>query len=171
MAVGKIKKLKVGGIKVSRELAQVDVQWQAGTHLFPSLLHDMAELKINLVYLSISSNPRPALASFCVASADVNAVKKRIDRESDLSANTRIKAPVGSLTVFPHQSSLRLLGCLVRALTQADCPIYGFASSISALTVNTDYRLIDHALTALESVLDLPPHHTPYRQQFIVKQV
>ena len=43
--------------------------------------------------------------------------------------------------------------------------------SISALTLTTDYSFVNQALKALESILDLPPHHTPYRQEFLIKQV
>lgn len=167
----RLGKISVGGIKLSPELAQFDVKWGSATATLGPLLHGLAEEKINLAYLSISADQVPARASFCVAKADAHRVKKQIDRETALRENTTINAPIGALTVFPHKSSLTLLGHLVTTLITADCPVYGIASSISALTLTTDYNLVDHALKALESILDLPPHHMPYRQEFQVKQV
>lgn len=164
-------KIKVGGIKLSRELVQVNVRWQAETGALTSLLRHTTEQKINLTYLSVSTTLRPAMASFCVADSDFERVKMLIDAEPDLGKDIEIKAPVGALTVFPHRSSFRLLGLMLAALSKAGCPIYGVASSISALTLNTNYWLIGRALQTLESILDLPPNHTPYRQEFLVKQI
>ena len=156
---------------MSRDLAQVDVKWQAETNALVPLLHVLAKKKINIAYLSIFSHDLPARASFCMANANVNNVKELIEHVPDLRGNTTIKAPIGSLTVFPHRSRLSLLGRLLIALTKSGCPVYGVASSISALTFNTDYYLVEHALKALEAILDLPPHHTPYRQEFLVRQI
>jgi hypothetical protein len=164
-------KISVGGIKLSQALAQIDVRWQTETIAQVPLLKGLAEKKINLTYLSISSDQASNKASFCVSIADIDEAKKMIDREPNLRGAVTIIAPVGALTVFPHRSSLTLLRSLMFALISAGCLIYGVASSISALTFITDYRFIDLALEALESIIDLPPHHTPYRQEFLVKQI
>jgi hypothetical protein len=165
-------KIKVGGIKLSRELVQVDVTGQVEGGLPAAwLLSLMAEQKINLTYLSASFTHQPAAASFCVAASDFDHVQRLIDSQPDLGQRVRTKTPVGALTVFPHRSDLRMLGLLLTTLSKAGCPIYGMASSISTLTLNTNYWLIGRALQALESVLELPLNHSPYMQEFLVRQL
>ena len=165
-------KIRVGGVKLSRELVQVDVTGQQGDG-FPaaSLLAAMAREKINMTYLTASFVGRSAAAAFCVAAADFDQVRSLIDSDPDLAQRVRSRAPVSALTVFPHRSDLRLLGILFGALCEAECPVYGMASSISTLTLTTGYWSIGRALQALESVLDLPVNHSPYRQEFLVRQV
>lgn len=165
-------KIKVGGIRLSRELVQVDVTGPPADGLpGVSLFSDMAEQKINLTGMTASLTHPPAVASFCVAAADFNPVQLLIDRKPDLKQRTRITAPVCCLTVFPHRWDLSLLGRLLSCLSSAGCPIYGVASSISTLSFNTNYWAIGRALTALESVLELPLNHSPYKQEFLVRQV
>ena len=172
MSSERIPKIRVGGIKLSRELVQVDVTGQQGDG-FPaaSLLAGMTREKINMTYLTASFVGLPTAASFCVAAADFDQVRMLIDSDPDLARRVRTHASVGALTVFPHRSDLRLLGILFGALSEAKCPVYGMASSISTLTLTTSYWSIGRALQALESVLDLPVNHSPYRQEFLVRQV
>ena len=77
---------------------------------------------------------------------------------------------VGLLSVFPHQSSLRILGLSLYALGKASLPVYGLASSLSALTFVTDYCSLDGAVAALVSYLEMPPNQGPVRAEFRVTQ-
>ena len=172
MAAAAKEKVKVGGIKLSHELIQVDVTGRLEAGLpAASLLSRMAKQKINLTYLTASFSHQPAAASFCIAATDLDQVQRLIDCEPDLEQRIRTIAPVGALTVFPHRSDLRLLGLLLTVLSRADCPIYGIASSISTLTLNTNYWLIGRALRVLKSILELPLNHSPHRQELLVRQV
>ncbi len=172
MSTASPQKDKVGGIRLSRELVQVDVGGQREDGLpGASLLSALAEQKINLTGLTASLAGAPAAVSFCVAASDFGRVQCLIDGIPDLRPRVRVTAAVCALTVFPHRCDLGLLGRLLETFSRAGCPIYGVASSISTLTLNTDHASAGQALTALESVLELPLNHSPYFQEFLVRQV
>ena len=167
-----VKKVKVGGIRLSRELVQVDVAGQSADEVpGASLLLGLAEQKINLACVTASLTQTPVVVSFCVAADDFDAVQRMIDGKPDLRQQIRITSPVCCLTVFPHRWDLSLLGRLLSCLSTAGCPIYGVASSISTLSFNTNYWSIGRALAALESMLELPLNHSPYKQEFLIRQI
>ena len=48
-------------------------------------------------------------------------------------------------------------------------PIYGMAASLSALTLTTDFHLLDGAIDSLMPYIGLPPNHAPFRSQLRIK--
>lgn len=159
--------IKIGGIKLSQELAQFNV---FGGHsvglLLTPYLRRMAENRINLTFLSLGKSEAGSIGSFCVAANDFARVRQLLG--ADVSAENRIEvvAPVGTITIFPHQRSFTLLGSVIGSLGKAGIPIHAICTSLSTLAVNTDYQLLDQAVEELEKILDLPVNHAPYRQDF-----
>lgn len=159
--------IKIGGIKLSQELAQFNV---SGGHsvglLLTPYLRCMAENRINLTFLSLDKSEAGSIGSFCVAANDFARVRQLMD--ADVSAQNRIEvvAPVGTITIFPHRRSFTLLGSVIGSLGKAGIPIHAICTSLSTLAVNTDYPLLDQAVEELEKILDIPGNHAPYRQDF-----
>ena len=108
--------------------------------------------------------------SFCVASDDSPRVKALLQRESTLTKYLEFIPAVGQLSLFPHHYSLRVLGLSLGAFGKARLPIYGLASSISALTFITDYVHLDRGVDALKEYLDFPPNFAPYRPEIRMRQ-
>ena len=52
---------------------------------------------------------------------------------------------------------------------KADLPIYGMAASLSALTLTTDFQMLDGAIESLKPYISLPPNHAPFRSQLRIK--
>jgi hypothetical protein len=165
-------RLRLGGIKLSLEMVQLNCLDRPGANLRATRLFGlMAENRINLPFVVLSSTTRNTVCSCCLESEDFHRAQGLLERDPDLSSSVEKIAPVGTVTFFPHQSSLQLLGVVMAVFGKAGLPVYGTGTSLSALTVSTDYRLLDQALGALEKVLELPAHHTPFRPEFRIRQM
>jgi len=78
---------------------------------------------------------------------------------------------IGTLTIFPHRRSPTLLGRVVASLAEAGITVHSLCTSISALSVNIDFPLLDEAVAILDAVVDLPEHHSPFRPEFSITQI
>ena len=107
---------------------------------------------------------------FCVNVEDEVQVKNLIHSEADMSKNIEFGSSVGLISLFPHQYSFKLLGLSLYVFGKGRFPIYGLASSLSALTFVTDYALLDKAAATLEEYFELPLNQHPFREQMSVRQ-
>ncbi len=165
------QKIRISGIKLSHELVQINLLnrffSQDSRFLFFRLL---AQNQINTPFVLIAGMGEKVQGSCCVAAADAERTKRLVAMEPDLKEAVEFISPVGALSVFPHQSKLRLLGLCVYIIGQVGLPLYGMATSISSLTFITDYRQLDSAVSALLKYLDLPVNHAPFRPEIHVIQ-
>lgn len=162
----------MGGIKLSPEMVQLNWFDRPGENLRAArILRLMAENRINLPFVVLSSTIRNNVYSCCLEIEDDCRAQGLLERDSDLNSCVERIASVGTLTFFPHQSSLQLLGLVMAVFGRTGLPLYGTGTSLSALTVSTDYRMLDRALSALETVVELPPHHTPFRPEFRIRSM
>jgi hypothetical protein len=165
------RRIGLGGIKFSLELVQLNCRDLPGERgRAGRLLRHLADNRINVPFLCLSSADQAGITSCCIEAEDFGRIEGRI-QDADLRPHLSWIEPVGTLTLFPHQASLHLLERTLVSFEQAGLPIYGVGTSLSALTVSTDYRLLDRAVMALETWFDLPPRHTPFRPEFRVKQL
>ncbi|MBW1968056.1 MAG: hypothetical protein JRF45_02080 [Deltaproteobacteria bacterium] len=110
------------------------------------------------------------IGSCCVAAEDINQIKKVVAGEPKLKENLEFIPGVGTLSIFPHHSNLKLMGLAFYLLGRAHLPMYGMASSISSLTFITDYSQLDKAVSIFLEYMDLPPNHSPFRPEIHVIQ-
>lgn len=168
---GIMEKIKIEGIKLSNELLHVKFQGNSNSkNTFSRLFRILAEKQINISFISSTYLSGRIHESCCVAIEDDGKVRSLIDSEPALTRNVKFIPSVGMISVFPHQSRPRILGLSLHALGKARVPVYGLASSISALTFVTDYGRLDVAASALKEYLELPPNQAPLRPQLRVKQ-
>ncbi len=91
----------------------------------------------------------------------------------DLEINSREQ--VGIITVFPHQSAVMILGVIMASWAGQSIPIYGIATSLSAISFVTDYHKMDRAIKISQALFQMPEDHAPikpeirYQQSDIVK--
>lgn len=169
-------RIDIGGIKFSPELVQYTWrQVSAGDRSLVEALHRLTERRINLSYFCSGLDGGLNRSTFCVAAGDAPQVDRIVadlaPGEGGAAGRLERIARVGTLTIFPHRRSPTLLGRVVAVLAEAGIAIHSLCTSISALSVNIDFPLLDEAVTLLHGVVDLPEHHSPFRAEFSVTQI
>ena len=165
------KKIRINGIKLSNELVQINLLNGSRAQDFRALFFRLLnQNQINIPFVLVTGMGEKIQSSCCVATEDINRVKKLVAMEPELKENIELFAAVGALTLFPHHSNLKLLGLSFYIIGQARLPLYGMASSISSLIFITDYSQLDNAVSTLLEYVDLPPNHAPFRPKIHVIQ-
>ena len=162
-----IPKLPVGGLKLSPELVQIRLFPKAG-YPVEEMFGRLADRKINLTGVVLEANDGHLNGIGCILAED------RLPAEEALrnfEGSFEMLAPVGTLTIFPHQARLELFARLLSALGSSGIPVYGIVSSFSSLTITMDYQRLDEAVSVVCSIVRLPENHAPFRPEFRVKQL
>jgi aspartokinase len=164
--------IKIGGIKLSQELAQFNLIGDHSVHSSMTLyLKRITENRINLTYLAMQQTETGFLGSFCVVANDCPRVQQILATTETATCRIAVVSPVGAITIFPHKRNFALLGKVIHALTVAGIPIHAVSTSLSSLVINTDYRLLNRAIAELEAILDVPANHAPYQQELDVRAI
>ena len=165
------KKIRINGIKLSAELAQINIldrfPPEESRALFFRLL---AQNQINIPFILVTGMGEKIQGSCCVAAEDVKHVEQLVAMEPELKENIEFISGLGALSIFPHRSNLKLLGLSFYLFGETRLPLYGMASSISSLTFITDYPQLDYAVATLLDHVELPPNHAPFRTEIHVVQ-
>ncbi len=140
-------KIRIGGIKLSQELVQIDFK-EAGTSNVTSLLHLISKLKINLPHLHQKLVDQEMQTTICIAAGDYHCLKNMLEAELQ-HIWSRILPSVATLSLFPHGSDIGFVATVYAIFTENNIPVYGMSSSVSALVVHTDYSEIDCIVSAL----------------------
>jgi hypothetical protein len=135
--------LPIGGFNLSEALVQVNLQASAG-HSLLNVIERLSHGHINLVYMTMAVGENGWRCALAVAIAAWPAAQPLI-AESDGLLEYKTIAPVGTITVFPHQSRLALLETILESFAQAGLIVYNVASSLSCLTFATDYHQLPEA--------------------------
>ena len=165
-------KIRVNGIKLSHELIHINILPKPGKkNLNAHFLRSMAENRINLPFLSYSAMDQRVHGSFCIALEDSGRLSQILALDPALKETVECISPVGSVSLFPHKFSLKFFGCLLHVFGKAGLTLYGMAASLSALTVTTDFHLLDRAIELLEPHISLPPNHAPFGSQIRIRSI
>jgi hypothetical protein len=165
-------RIRIGGIKLSPELVQFSFSRPVGQESqLSAILRAIAGRAVNIPFLSLSSASGGSHISLCVAAESHIIVRTLIEYHLQQRQQIHCLPEVGTISLFPHRYSFELVGRLISRMVEAEIPIYGICSSISALTVVTVFRRQEDAVTALESFIELPANHAPFRQEFDIRQI
>jgi len=166
------QKVRIGGIKFSEELVQVEVVCQSpeDSSIYP-LLQLIADKNINITFLCYSLVTQKPETVFCVNHSELHEIQRILNKSSLRNININIIPSVGTLTFFPHRNQFRLLGLLTNFFGSHKFPIHSLSTSISAIALNTDYNLLDIIAERLLNIIELPENHAPFRQGFRVTQI
>jgi aspartokinase len=151
------EKIPMDGVKVAGELVRLNVgRASPPREGMVDLLRSLAQCRINLNMFIGGEEEEGIQFSCCVAATDESRVRKLTGAMSDLQETIQFHAPVDLFTVFPHQFKLNVLGLSLMAFARAHVPIYGFCSSLSAITFITDHIHSERALAVLGDCFELP---------------
>jgi len=165
------KKIRINGIKLSTELVQINLLNGSSPQDFrPLFFQLLAQHQINIPFILTGGMEEEIIGSCCVSVEDIHRIKKVVEGEPTLKENLEFISGVGTLSIFPHHSKLKLMGLSFYLLGKQHLPLYGMASSISSLTFIMDYSQLDNAVSILLEYMDLPPNHAPFRPEIHVIQ-
>jgi aspartokinase len=159
------EKIPMEGVNVSPKMARVSVSVSSsGGDLTTDFLHPLAQDRINMNLLITREGKEGYCVLCCVAAADEGRTRRLIDSNPDLRKRAEVRESVGLVSIFPIRSSLKTVGLALIALFEARVPVYGFCSSLSALTFVIDHDRLDEALAAFEGCFGFPGERPAERQ-------
>lgn len=158
--------IQIGGLRLSDELVELsmteDVERAGG---LMTVLQSLAQSQINLPFFCSVAGPPPG-AGFCVVPEALAQCWAFVDEQvSGADQLITICRSAGTLTVFPHRGRAAVLGGVLEVFAENRFPIYALCTSLSGLTVATDYAVLDAASRAMQTVFELPLDHTPFRPE------
>ena len=163
--------IQIKGLKISGELCLVRLHGSTQEfNRLPAFCGIMAGSRINLPFISTAHQANGFQAACCVDAGHQALIRQLVDADPMMNGHVSYIPHVGLLTLFPHQSSLKLFGLSLRALSRENVQVLEMASSIGALTYVLDYAGIDAAAQLLESFFNLDGNHSPFRSEFVVCQ-
>jgi hypothetical protein len=163
-------KFRLGGIKLSEELTLYSCRYDHEQRaIFSRILDTIAAQQINIHYLCHSSDSGSDLSTLCTSATTHKEVSGLLQPLGKGRIHQRHS--IGTLTLFPHRNSIRLILNVMRLFKHNDLTVHGFCTSISALTLVMNYLDLDRSVTELEELVDLPENHAPLRQEFTIRQV
>ena len=152
-----MKSFRIDGIKQSGELATVSFRYDSGLNASVSqFLRTLAKRRINVLFLSTSHRLKKSQVTFCVKANDHALTHECLEDEKDLLSHAEYICPVGLLSIFNHEFSLKLLGSILTVFGKHDIPFYGLATSLSSFSFLIDYGRIDSAILFIQQYSDVP---------------
>jgi len=175
-----MEKLKIGGLKQSLELCQFVLRGLDSSEEIASKVSKLLlSQKINMELLTFySQRNNYHQLTFCISQDKFSATSEILKKEGSLPRDWEINSreQVGIITIFPHQSAIMILGLIMSSWAAHSIPIYGIATSLSAISFVTDYQLADKATKVIQDLFQMPEDHAPikpeirYHQSDIVKE-
>jgi len=148
-----MKEDRLKGVNISSELVLLNLlSLEDCFASVPPFLEALKKNKINAPFLSTSGLEKGRGAvSCCFAKKDVAQVRQLIQKNDRLKNHEQITPGVGLISVFPHRSSLTILGLSLSALQQANLSVLAMASSISSLVFVLEYHQLATAVDSLKA--------------------
>ena len=164
-----MEKLKVGGLRQSLELCQFDLRGpEPSDGILANISRILASQKSNIAFLTYKTNKdKRCQLSFCLNQDQSPRASKILNQGLQLPPVWEMKSRehVGMITVFPRHSALAILGVVLASWGAESIPIYGIATSLSAVSFITDYRIMDRAIEAVQDSLQLPGNRAPIKSE------
>lgn len=164
--------LRADGIKLSLEMTLIFIR-SSSSKLDPHarFLKLMGENRINLPFLCDAARDATTSGTYCMLSEDTPRAKQVIAGDETLVACLDYLPSVGSISVFPHNFNLAFLGSMLSLMGQSGAPLYGLATSISALTMITDFSRLEQTAGHLAQHVSLPGNHSPFNPDIRIKSM
>lgn len=163
--------LQIRGLKLSRKLCLVRLHHSASAiNRLPAFLAIMAGSRINLPYVFSAPCSGAIQAACCVDAEHQTLIKQMVDADPMIKAQVSYIPEVGLLTLFPHQSSMKLFMLSLHTLRRENFRVMEIGSSIGALTYVLPYHQLDAAAEVLKSLFKLDGNHAPFRAETMVCQ-
>jgi hypothetical protein len=164
--------IPLGGMKFSEELALAALSADgAPIGAEVDVLQALAGDGVNLFYLAIARSVSRTRVCLCVAADRIKLIERLAVEATGGLWTCRSVNSVGLLTIFPHASRLEALTRSLRVFAESRLPVFGVASTLSALTFVTAFEELERASERFREVFMLRENHAPFKPEFRVKPV
>jgi hypothetical protein len=164
--------LRADGIKLSLEMDLITIRSSSSDDdpnaRFVKL---MGENRINLPFLCIAARGDIVSGTYCILTEDKSRAKSAVALDSNLTAQVNYLPSVGGISVFPHNFNLLFLGTMLSLLSESGAPLHGMATSISALTMITDFSRLQRTANYLAAHVSLPGNHSPFNPDMRINSI
>jgi hypothetical protein len=152
-----VEKVHLEGMNGTEALVRVNiVNGLAPDDVLNGFLRSLAQERINMRLFIGAESGCGIQVTCCVADADGIRVKTLADSAPELRGCTELYGAAALVSIFPHRFSLKTVGLALTAFSEANLPLHGFCSSLSALTFITDHARLQEVFTALQAHFDFP---------------
>jgi aspartokinase len=162
-------RLKIGGLKISFALCQFELKgMEPPQKILSNISKALSTEKINIEFLTYNSaNSGPYHISLCVNQNNFYSTSKIFQRNDLLPLNWEVipREGIGMVTIFPYDSALAILAVIMVSWGKNSIPIYGVATSLSAVSFLTDFQAIDKAVEVIQASFQLPGNHAPLKPE------
>jgi len=160
-------KVKIGGLKQSLELCQFSLKGPDSSGTIASKISRLlASHQINIEFLTYYPNKTAHhRLTFCISQDLYSRVLQILKKDDSLPKAWHIncREHVGMVTLFPHHSTLTIVGILMTSWKEQSIPLYGIATSLSAISFVTDFQTLDKATDIIQNFFQLPNGHAPLK--------
>ncbi len=151
-----MEKIHIEGIKLSTALISTVL------HIYPKksdsmsrILQSISDQQINLVYLSCADQADMLKLTFCVDIKDHMPVRNCLENVMELYDDAEYFWPVGLLSIFNHNFSLKILSRIMDVFCENHIHFYGSASSLSSLYFIIHYDRANEAVAAIQRNIEV----------------
>ncbi len=156
--------VRIGGIKLSGELVQLDLLGSTPADaLLVDLLKSATAAKINIPHLHQGNREAARQTTLCFAADDFHRLQQIPALATVSGQRCSVRMAAGTLTLFPHGCNLAFIIRIIMALERAGITIHGISTSVSALVVHIDFAQLERSVEAVLTMCRLPENHTPLR--------
>jgi aspartokinase len=164
-----MEKVKIGGVKLNGALCQFDLKGSNPPEkILAAVSNALSVEKINIEFLTYHSSKGDAYhLSLCVNEESSSLTSSIFQRNAWLPLGCEVvsRGDVGMVTLFPCQSAFSLAGIILTTWMRNSLPIYGVVTSLSAISVLTDFRAMDKVVELIEGSFQLPDNHAPFKPE------
>jgi aspartokinase len=164
-------KIPVNGLKLSGPFAAL---WVAAEGLqeppLGALYRWLTGNRVNIAYMTAGDALSSAPALCCIDRTALAKVTAMLDNDPQFRDRVRLGSDAGLLTLYPHRSSLTVLGSALQQLGEHEICIHGMASSISALSFVVPFEQLERAGDILGQGLQLPESASPMGATVQIRQ-
>lgn len=164
-----MERLKIGGLKLSVILCQFELKGPDPPQKIVSTVSKaLAAEKINIEFLTYHSRKGGDYQiSICVNQDKFYSTSNIFRKKGYLpvSWEVRSREKIGMVTIFPYHSALAILGVIMATWGENSIPVYGVATSLSAISFLTDFQAIDKAVEIIQGSFQLPDNHAPLKPE------
>jgi len=159
------QKLRLGGIKFSDAQVRMEFSSVTGCSGLVPILSGFAKHRINL-HQFLFCGDAPGIVELHFSLEDYRQSKALISASLDVEGvQPDIRSPVGTLTLFPHESRMDKLLRVVSVARDPGTSVHTLCSSLSAFCMVVDLEQLDAAADALLQDFSLPEGHSPFRYE------